>query len=516
MSIKTVIEQCTQSLRTQPADFAQALHSRLERDLKKTASNPQVQEKCLAELESDSPLFIQLLEEQAAHPLLIQDFLKAYFTYKLAPTFHISLDSIQAVTLSDCLNSEQLAPSYFDRGCLALKKAAVLKVNGGLGTTMGLTGPKSLIEVFPNQHFLDIICQQLTTLNQDFAEHIPLILMNSYNTQTATANALKQYPDLPHNMFLQGIFPRIDSNTGLPFQHPDYPRSAPIHFNPPGHGNLFLSLHTSGTLKQLLDQGIETLFISNADNLGGTLDLSLLGYMHTKELEFMIEVTQKTPADVKGGTIVKQDSHYLLLERAQVADHELADFENAEQFSIFNTNNLWINLHVLQEKIENDALNLPIIANPKYVDGQDVIQLESAMGAAVSVFDRVEIVNVNRSRFLPVKKCSDLMLLQSDCYRLNAAGVPSKQQPNRANPEIQLSDEFQDIKGYKKRIQHVPSLVRAESVKLIGNISLLENVIFEGRVEVILRPGESLELKNIHVKNQRLHLDGGTLALDDI
>ena len=41
------------------------------------------------------------------------------------------------------------------------KKLVVLKLNGGLGTTMGCTGPKSAIEVRNDLTFLDLTVQQI-------------------------------------------------------------------------------------------------------------------------------------------------------------------------------------------------------------------------------------------------------------------------------------------------------------------------------------------------------------------
>ena len=44
---------------------------------------------------------------------------------------------------------------------MLLNKLAVLKLNGGLGTTMGCVGPKSVIEVREGMTFLDLSVRQI-------------------------------------------------------------------------------------------------------------------------------------------------------------------------------------------------------------------------------------------------------------------------------------------------------------------------------------------------------------------
>jgi len=42
----------------------------------------------------------------------------------------------------------------------------------------------------------------------------------------------------------------------------------------------------------------------------------------------------------------------------------------------------WLKLSAVKSLVESDALKLDIIPNPKEVDGVDVLQLETACGAA--------------------------------------------------------------------------------------------------------------------------------------
>ncbi len=72
---------------------------------------------------------------------------------------------------------------------------------------------------------------------------------------------------------------------------------------PPGHGDIYASFYNSGLLEQLIAEGKEYIFVSNIDNLGATVDLPILNHLvsqpNGKRCEFIMEVTDKTRADVK-------------------------------------------------------------------------------------------------------------------------------------------------------------------------------------------------------------------------
>ena len=88
--------------------------------------------------------------------------------------------------------------------------------------------------------------------------------------------------------------------------------------------------------------------MSNIDNLGATVDLSILKECIQESTEFIMEVTDKTRADVKGGTLINYEGHLRLLEVAQVPPSHLEDFKSVKKFNVFNTNNLWINLNSIK------------------------------------------------------------------------------------------------------------------------------------------------------------------------
>lgn len=281
-----------------------------------------------------------------------------------------------------------------------LSRLAVVKLNGGLGTTMGCEGPKSLLEIQDDQTFLGVILDQMVGLRKSCGVDVPLVLMNSFNTDETTREFLGDNDSV--RCFLQGRFPRILAGTGE------------LHdsFNPPGHGDLYRSILDSGVLDDLISEGTQYLFVSNSDNLGAAVDFRLLGLMERDGLDFLMETTEKTESDVKGGTLVLRDGRLRLLEIAQVPEAHVQDFQDLSTFKVFNTNNIWIRVSALKSKLESGKLDLDLIVNPKTVGGVDVIQLETAMGSAIGVFENSVSVVVPRSRFLPVKSVADLDLLR--------------------------------------------------------------------------------------------------------
>jgi UTP--glucose-1-phosphate uridylyltransferase len=301
------------------------------------------------------------------------------------------------------------------------EKLVVIKLNGGLGTSMGLTKAKSLLEVKDGNTFLDLIAQQILYLRKSTKKDIPLMFMNSFNTQADTLGFLQKYPELPLPRlpldFLQNKFPKIKQIDFSPLQTTNDNSNC----NPPGHGEIYTAMMISGVLDMLLDSGIEYAFISNSDNLGAVPDEKILGWFAKNKVPFLMEVCERTEADKKGGHLAQTKSGQLILrEVAQCPEDEVEDFQNIEKYSYFNTNNLWVNLKVLKEKlIECDfVLPLSLIVNPKEVEGEKVFQIETAMGAAISVFKGSRAMRVNRDRFAPVKKNSDLEIVRSADYIL--------------------------------------------------------------------------------------------------
>ncbi len=402
--------------------------------------------------------------------------------------------------------------AYSATGQAALARAVVIKLNGGLGTTMGMSGPKSLVQVKDTLTFLDIITRQILHLRAQYGVRLPLVLMNSFNTQAASRQALDAYPalleqDVPVD-FLQHQIPKIWKADLSPAEWPTDPSK---EWCPPGHGDLYLSLQTSGMLAALLAQGYEYAFISNADNLGATVDLSILGYFAAQQLPFLMEAARRLPVDAKGGHLAQHPQQGLILrELAQCPSDELDIFQDSERYQYFNTNNLWIHLPSLQRLLEdhNGVLPLPLIRNEKAVDPTQrnspaVYQLETAMGHAIGLFPAAQAVETPRHRFLPVKNTNDLVALWSDAYILNE-DYTIELNPARPTGMELVVDLDKLYYGFFDQLKArfpagVPSLVKCQQFQVEGDIYFAANVGLEGAIRLHNRHKRPLYLNQQQV-----------------
>jgi UTP--glucose-1-phosphate uridylyltransferase len=378
----------------------------------------------------------------------------------------------------------------------ALGQVVVLKLNGGLGTSMGMTKAKSLLEVKDGYTFLDVIVGQVLHLREEHGAQIPLLLMNSFATRDDTLDALERYPELrieglPLD-FVQGKVPKLLADGFEPVSWPVDPAQ---EWAPPGHGDVFASLATSGMLGTLLERGYEYLFLSNSDNLGAALEPRILDWFAREGLPFVSEVVDRTEDDRKGGHLARRrDGGGLVLrETAQVPDADREAFEDVKCHRFFNANNIWVNLRALRAALEErgGVLGLPMIVNRKTVDPTDpsspeVLQLETAMGAAIGVFEGAAAVHVPRARFAPVKTASNLLVVRSDAYELADDWTVRLAPQRSAAPSVELSDEFKLLRDFEERFPAgPPSLVEAERLEVEGDVRFGANVVVRGRVRVV-------------------------------
>ena len=367
-----------------------------------------------------------------------------------------------------------------------LNKTVVIKLNGGLGTGMGLSKAKSLLPVKGNMNFLDIIARQILTLRAQQGNDIHLIFMDSFSTQMDTLKYLDKYPDLAKGDipldFIQNKFPRITQKDLSPFE----PKDETQKWNPPGHGDIFTALYSNGLLDSLIARGVKFAFISNSDNLGATLNPAIPEYMEKHEIPFLMEVCIRSEVDKKGGHLSESnDGRLLLREVAQCPDDEVAEFQNIEMYKYFNTNNIWIDLIRLKAEMElhDGVLLLPLIINPKTVEGTAVYQMETAMGAAIGIFEGSKALVVPRTRFAPVKKTTDLLAIWSDAYELNDQYQIVLNRKRKEPPVISLDERFYNkIDQLLERFNGVPSLQNCDSLNVAGDISFGNDVICRGNV----------------------------------
>jgi UTP--glucose-1-phosphate uridylyltransferase len=306
----------------------------------------------------------------------------------------------------------------------ALDRTVLVRLNGGLGTTMGLATPKSLVTVKPGLTFLDVIARQVLAARARWRARLPLVLMNSHATRGPSLEALRSHPglagDLPAD-FLQHREPRLRAADLQPVELPADPDA---EWCPPGHGDLYAALKASGMLAEMLARGYRYAFVANADNLGAVLEPRIPGWMARREIPFVMEVVLGTAADRKGGHIASRAGRLVLRDTAQAADD--GSFTDFARWRFYNSNNLWIDLVALAELLDayDGVLPLPLIVNHKTLPAAgEVVQLETTMGSAIGLIEGAHALHVPRTRFAPVKTTDDLLLVRSDAYELAQDGA---------------------------------------------------------------------------------------------
>lgn len=431
----------------------------------------------------------------AAEPV-ITNFLRLHQLVSSGTTGIINDNEIEPVGEIPNLVTLQYDKNVQESGLNALPQLVVCKLNGGLGTSMGLRQAKSLLHVREDPKlgrrisFNEINARQILALE---GAEVPFINMVSFNTAKDVNEDLRRSELEPARLLFlqQNMHPKILADSLLPATHSD----DSLCWNPPGHGDFFPAFFSSGLLQNLINQGKRYLFVSNADNLAASPDMTILGYFTSRNLPFLCEVTRRTPSDRKGGHLArrKSDSRLILREAAQAPSdaqgNHTGDFQDIARHFCFNINSIWIDLQALQKVVaaHGGILPLPLIRNKKTLDPRDpnspsVYQLETAIGAAIELFDGAELLEVDRERFAPVKTTSDLLLVLSNCFELDRE---STLRPLIAPlPQVSLCDRYRMIDDFEKLIKEVPRFESPESFSIAGNFKLEKQLAISGRVEL--------------------------------
>lgn len=418
-------------------------------------------------------------------------------------TFYQQLEAgvtgtIPEETIEPYINPPRLSDVTVDPAVAreAFDKLVMINLNGGLGTSMGMDKAKSLLPVRDGKSFLEIIVEQVLAARKATGARLPLLFMNSFRTQADTLEVLAQYPELPvGNLpldFIQNKEPKLRVEDLTPVSWPADPE---LEWCPPGHGDIYTALYSSGLLDKLIEAGFQYASVSNSDNLGTVPSPELVGWFASSGAPYAAELCRRTEADRKGGhlAIRKSDGRLILRDTAQTPPEQMDYFTDVDRHPYFHTNNLWFDLVALKAILEErgGVMGLPLIRNEKTVDPSDktstpVYQIESAMGAAIEVFPGATAIVVDRARFLPVKATSDLMLIRSDVYELSEDLALTKVVEKA--PLITLADAPYKLVGdFDQRFPHgVPSLKNATSLAIEGDWTFEADVAVEG--EVVLGP----------------------------
>ncbi len=399
----------------------------------------------------------------------------------------LEMDSLADVDLGDDVAAE------------ALRKTVVIKLNGGLGTSMGLDRAKTLLEVREGLTFLDVIARQVLALREKYDARLPLLFMNSFRTRDDTLRVLGAYDgladaDLPLD-FLQNKEPKLRADDLTPVEWPADPT---LEWCPPGHGDLYPALRGTGLLDAMIDAGFARVFVSNSDNLGAVPDPRVAGWFAQSGAPFAIEAVRRTPSDRKGGHFARRrsDGRIVLRETAQTLPEDAEALADLERHRFTSTNNLWFDLVAMRDELDSrdGVLGLALIRNTKTVDPSDssspeVIQIESAMGAAIEVFADSRTIEVGRERFVPVKTTNDLLVLRSDCYELDDDSV--LHQVSQRLPFVDLDKPYKLVDGFERRFPHgVPSMREAHSLTVQGDWTFEAGVKVSGEA-VVGEPGST-------------------------
>ena len=453
----------------------------------------------MASINQDFTPFATRMRVEGISELIVETF-KFYYT-QLADGHTGLIPESDILPVEHLPDLEKFPKELAKVGQRLLPKTILLKLNGGLGTSMGMDRAKSLLTVKDELSFLDIIARQAESTG------LRLVLMNSFSTRSDCLAALKDYPELWDDIpldFVQHKVPKINQTDLSPA---DWLENRDLEWCPPGHGDIYTSLVTSDMLDTLLEAGYEYAFISNSDNLGAVMDTTILGYFVENQLSFLMEATDRTPAHRKGGHLAQLPSGQLVLrEVAQCPPDDIDSFQDINRHKYFNTNNLWLHLPTLKAvmRSKGNILGLPMIRNSKAVNPRkptspQVYQLETAMGSAITVFENATTIRVPQSRFVQVKRTEDLLVVRSDICMLSNDFQVIPNPDRKLGPILVTLDDscYQMVDDMEARFPDgVPSLINCDRLNIVGDIKFGSGITLNGVVELINLSGKQVEIED--------------------
>ena len=431
---------------------------------------------------------------------------------------------IEPVGEISCFSEITDCGDTISHGTSVLNQLVVIRLNGGLGTTMGLDRAKSLLQVKDGLSFNDVIARQIRVLSQRVGSAIPLVHMTSFSTDSDVQRVMQQYPDLTIGdlpvTFLQHRHPKIYLDTMTPAEE----ELEELNWNPPGHGDIYAALLATGLAEKLLSLGKRYAFVANADNLGATVEPAILGFFAKSGAPFLMETAERTKADAKGGHLARRRAtgQLILRESSQAPTMPggdiIPEFQDISKYRHFNTNNIWLDLQAVVDvaKRHHGTIPLPLISNKKNVNPRDrssrkVIQIETAMGAAIEVFEGATALQVPRRRFAPVKSNNDLLVVRSDAYVLSD-DFSLLVNPGRTRdglPSVALDAKFFGLlEDFEARIKSIPSLVDADRLAVVGDVLFDHPVKIVGTASIVAPEGRRVEIPRnvVRIDNEELTL----------
>ncbi|KAL9437861.1 hypothetical protein AB3S75_023685 [Citrus x aurantiifolia] len=365
-----------------------------------------------------------------------------------------------------------------------LDKLVVVKFNGALGTNMGFSGPKSAIEVKNNLTPLDLMVDQVESLNSKYGCNVPLLLMDTAETQDHVQKVLEKYSNSKvdiHSLSLSQQ-PHEKSFEGHSRKDKLYPSS--------DHSVVFLSLMKSGTLDLLLVQGKEYALVVDSDNVAAVADPKIFNHLIQNQIEYCMEVAPVPSIDLRNSLINLRPGKFQLVDITQNPTKQ-----SGGKFKFINTRSMWVNLRAIKRLIDTDELKIENFSSSKEVNDDQIISRGTGADSAIQFFDHTIGINVAQSRYLPVNSTSDLFLLQSDLYTADEGIlVQNPARDNPANPSIELGPEFEKVNDFQSRFKSIPSIINLDSLKVEGDVWFGAGITLKGKVSIVAKPGMKLEI----------------------
>lgn len=383
-----------------------------------------------------------------------------------------------------------LPPQDIEQTKNLLDKLVVLKLNHASGTNMGFQNLKSAMDICDGQTFLDLIINQIETLNSKYGSRVPLLIFNKDDTHDSTLKVLEKYLEssIDVRTFKQGKGPELTLSDG---------HSSKEEVHTFDDGDIFRSLMIGGTLDLLLSQGKEYIFVMKCDNVGTIVDPNILNHLMTNAIDYCMEVTPSHSSNV-----ILTPMNFKLKEIARNQDKDLKD-----KCKLIDTTNMWVSLRTIKRLFDTNRLKLQIPPISKEDDYDQTLLQGTDAGPAVQFFDNVIGVSIPESRFVPLDATSDLLLLQSDLYT-SREGVLARNpaRTDALNPVIDLGPEYEKIAGFRSRFKSIPSIVGLDSLIVRGDVWFGANITLKGHVTIVAKPGLKLEIPDgVVIENKEIN-----------
>ncbi|XP_049368854.1 UTP--glucose-1-phosphate uridylyltransferase-like [Solanum verrucosum] len=348
-----------------------------------------------------------------------------------------------------------------------LDKLVVLKFNGNLGSDMGFSGPKSALEVCNGLTCLDLVVNHIESINSKYGCNIPLLMMNTPSTHDGIMKVLEKHPNKNIHTFTQSQ--RQQENIeDMSESWTLNKSSAQEKLYPSNLLEVFLSLNSSGKLEPLISQGKEYFLLLQSENVAEVVDPKILNHLIKNSIEHCVEV-MPTTSGTEETSLPPQEG------RIQSKEH------------VKSINTMWMSMSCVERLLQRNDLGF----------------------TSSKFFDRAFAIDTPWSRYLPVERTSDLLILQSDLYTsVEGTLVRNAARANPKDPSIELGPEFGNVDDFRSLFKSIPSIIELDSLKVTGDVWFGTGITLKGKVSIAARPGmkivipDGMELKNRIITSQ--------------